>query len=105
MPLPQPLPTQLNALREDPHLMEDVWITPSVGAIPRWLDDTDVRRGIRAMLKRDRCQEELKRLEREAHNLSTFFGDELAAIERALASPRSEYILDCHCIKAETYPV
>jgi hypothetical protein len=91
LPLPEPLPTELIALREAPHLMEDVWTTRSETAIPRWLEDVNVRRGIRAMLKRDRCQEELKRLEREAHNLSEFFGSELLAIERAMMSPDSEY--------------
>ncbi|KAG1863946.1 hypothetical protein C8R48DRAFT_833650 [Suillus tomentosus] len=39
-------------------LMEDVWITPSLGEVPRWLDDTSIRDGIRALLKRDRCREE-----------------------------------------------
>ena len=90
IPLPQPLPTTLRALREDPHLMEDVWITPSEGAIPRWLEDANVRRGIRAMLKRDRCQEELRRLKREAVNISRFFGRQLAAVESAIKDPASQ---------------
>jgi hypothetical protein len=58
IPLPQPLPTQLVALRDGHALMEDVWITPSAGEVPQWLEDVDVREGIRAMLKLDRCLEE-----------------------------------------------
>ncbi|KAG1722374.1 uncharacterized protein EDB91DRAFT_1240225 [Suillus paluster] len=51
IPLPTPLPTKLTELRADPTLMEDVWITPSIGEVPWWLDDTDIRDGIRALLK------------------------------------------------------
>ncbi|KAG6376560.1 hypothetical protein JVT61DRAFT_1536 [Boletus reticuloceps] len=53
IPVLRPLPTKLNELRNDDSLMEDVWITPSLGQIPRWMDDKNVHRGIRAVLKRD----------------------------------------------------
>jgi hypothetical protein len=46
IPLPTPLPTKLADLRNDQTLMEDVWITPSVGDVPRWMEDPDVRDGI-----------------------------------------------------------
>lgn len=72
--------------------MEDVWISQS-GDIPRWLDDADVRQGIRAMLKIDRCLEERCRLGREADNLCRWFGRELAAIELVLHEQRST---SCH---------
>jgi hypothetical protein len=55
VPLPAALPTKLADLRNDQTLMEDVWITPSVGDVPRWMQDADVRDGIRALLKRTRC--------------------------------------------------
>jgi hypothetical protein len=96
IPLPTPLPTKLNELRNDQTLMEDIWITPSVGDVPRWLDDQDVRDGIRAMLKHDRCIEEQRRLGLEADNLCRWFGDELAAIELALQLPESVYLPLCH---------
>lgn len=89
IPLPEPLPTQLGPLRDCPHLMEDVWITQSSGAVPAWLGDADVREGIRAMLKVDRCQEERRRLGMEADNLCRFFGRELSAIEVAITTPTS----------------
>ncbi|KAG1835702.1 hypothetical protein EV424DRAFT_1340758 [Suillus variegatus] len=68
-------------------LMEDVWITPSIGEVPQWLEDSHVRDGICALLKRDRCEEEQIWLSIEADNLCRFFGDELAALELALCLP------------------
>jgi hypothetical protein len=93
IPLPQPLPTELTALRNCPHLMEDIWIAPSSGDIPRWLEDLDVREGIRAMLKLDRCLEERRRLGFEADNICRWFGRELTAVELALCTPSCAYFL------------
>ncbi|KIK12536.1 hypothetical protein PISMIDRAFT_18680, partial [Pisolithus microcarpus 441] len=42
IPLPTPLPTKLVDLRNDTSLMEDVWITPSSGETPLWLQDADM---------------------------------------------------------------
>jgi hypothetical protein len=95
IPLPLPLPTKLTELRNDQRLMEDIWITPSTGEVPRWLGDQNVRDGMRAMLKLDRCVEERRRLGLEADNMCRWFGDELAAVELALQSPGSTYPLDC----------
>ncbi|KAH7905365.1 hypothetical protein BJ138DRAFT_1138299 [Hygrophoropsis aurantiaca] len=89
IPLPQPLPTTLAALRTDQTLLEDIWINPVAGNKPRWLEDRNVREGIRAMLKRTRCIEEQRRLGIEADNLCRWFGDELAAVELALRLPTS----------------
>ena len=91
IPLPRPLPTGLAALRNGPDLQEDVWITPSHGNLPRWLEDPNVRDGIRAMLKVDRCLEERRRLGIEADNLCRWFGRELAAVELALRTPSSKF--------------
>ncbi|KAG2156682.1 uncharacterized protein EDB93DRAFT_1238950 [Suillus bovinus] len=77
VPLPAPLPTKLADLRNDPTLMEDVWITPSVGDVPRWMEDTD----------------EQRRLGFEADNLCRWFRDELAALEVALRSPANRTFL------------
>jgi hypothetical protein len=86
-----PLPTKLNELHNDQTLMEDIWITPSVGEVPHWLDDQDIHDGIHTMLKCNRCIEEQRRLGLEADNLCRWFGDELAAIELALQLPESMY--------------
>ena len=89
IPLPNPLPTKLNDLRNDQLLMEDIWITPSVGEIPCWLDDKNVHAGIWAMHKCDRCLEERCRLGMEADNLCQWFGNEIAAVELTLRTPGS----------------
>ena len=39
-------------------LMQDVWITPSMGEVPQWLEDTGVQDGIHALIKSQRCLEE-----------------------------------------------
>ncbi|KIO09804.1 hypothetical protein M404DRAFT_130054 [Pisolithus tinctorius Marx 270] len=94
IPLPSPLPTKLAELRNDQSLLEDVWVTPSVGEIPRWLEDVDVREGIRAVLKSDRCLEEQWRLGMEADHMCRWFGRELCAIELAIRLPEnSKYYL------------
>ena len=87
IPLPAPLPTKLAALRSDQTLLQDVWITPTEGRVPQWLEDRDVREGIRAMLKRDCCREEQIRLGMEADNMCRFFGRELATLELAMQLP------------------
>jgi hypothetical protein len=88
IPLPTPLPTKLAELRNDQTLLEDVWITHCQGEIPLWLTDCDVRSGIRALLKLDRCHEERLRLGMEADNLCQWFGRELCAVEFALQQPQ-----------------
>ncbi|KAI0694788.1 hypothetical protein C8Q76DRAFT_634071 [Earliella scabrosa] len=88
IPLPTHLPVELGALRNDPSLLTDVWVTPVATPAPRWMDEPDVRRGIRAMLSKDRCLEERRRLGNEADNLCRWYGDELAAVELALRTPR-----------------
>jgi hypothetical protein len=72
--------------------MQDVWIAPSIGEVPRWLEDSDIRDGIRALLKRDRCREEQTRLVMEANNLCCFFQEELTALELSLQLPESMFI-------------
>ena len=90
LPLPDALPVKLNDLRNSPLLMEDVWITRTAPEVPRWLEEVEVRVGIRAMLKLDHCLEERRRLGVEADNLCRWFGRELFALETAVLSPSSE---------------
>jgi hypothetical protein len=73
--------------------MEDIWITPSPQELPRWLEDQEVRKGIQAMLKVDRCAEEYRRLEKEADNLCRWWGREIAAVELALHLPECLFSL------------
>ncbi|TFK17153.1 hypothetical protein FA15DRAFT_761178 [Coprinopsis marcescibilis] len=97
IPLPEPLPAKLGDLRNDPGLLEDVWISPSDVEIPPWLNDCSVREGIRGMLRQDRCLEEQRRLGMEADNLCRFFGRELKALDCAIADP--ENILLGHVLR------
>lgn len=91
IPLPTALPTKLDELRGNGStiLMEDVWISQAPGEVPRWLEDVDVREGIRAMLKIERCREERVRIGAEADNLCRWFGREMSAVEVALELPSS----------------
>ncbi|KAJ7463706.1 hypothetical protein FB451DRAFT_1139435 [Mycena latifolia] len=81
IPIPSPLSTQLNGLRDDPTLHEDVWITPSEGQIPRWLN---VRDGIRALHSADRCAEEASRLNIERQNMTIWLKHEISIVAAAI---------------------
>ncbi|KAJ7890404.1 hypothetical protein B0H13DRAFT_2341035 [Mycena leptocephala] len=84
IPIPSPLSVQLNGLRNDPSLHEDVWITPSDGPLPRWLNDEDVRDGIRSIHAADRCTEEIVRLNLERENLRRWLVEEREVVRRAI---------------------
>ncbi|KIM50844.1 hypothetical protein SCLCIDRAFT_33943 [Scleroderma citrinum Foug A] len=84
IPLPSPLPMKLTELWNNQSLLQDVWVTPSIGEVPRWLEDASVREGIRAILKSDCCLEEQCHLGMEADNMCRWFGHKLCAIELAL---------------------
>ncbi|KAG1801850.1 uncharacterized protein BJ212DRAFT_1450041 [Suillus subaureus] len=92
IPLPMALPTKLADLHNDQTLMEDIWIMPSAGDIPHWLNDSDMRDGIRTLLKHDQCQEEQQCLSIEADNLCSYFGDELSALELTLSSDANHFL-------------
>ncbi len=51
--LPLRLPTKLAELRDHSNLMEEVWVSTSETKNQPWLDNPDVRAGIRAMIKLD----------------------------------------------------
>jgi hypothetical protein len=87
--LPTPLSEDLTELRNDPTLMEDVWITVSEDGIPPWLGDASVRSGIRGMLRLDRAREERQRIGREADNMCRWFGQELQTLDDAILNPDS----------------
>jgi len=89
--LPTPLPTTLVDLQNDPTLMQDVWITPSTGEVPRWLEDIDVHDGIRALLKHEQCLEEQCHLGIEVDNMCQWFGHKLTTIQVALRQPESKF--------------
>ena len=91
-PLPAALPMELGPLREDSSLLADVWVSRVSKPIPRWLADVLVRKGIQAVLAKDRCLEERRRLNMEADNLCQSYGRDLAAVELAMRNPGSQSI-------------
>ncbi|KAF8240872.1 hypothetical protein L208DRAFT_1420300 [Tricholoma matsutake] len=93
IPLPELLLTQLTVLWDSSTLMEDIWITPMDGQVPRWLEDVNVCEGIHAVLKMDWCLEEYCCLGLEANNLCRWFGHKLSAVEVALATPSNQSFL------------
>jgi hypothetical protein len=80
------LPTMLDGLCSDPSLHQDVWIQSSNEPIPCWLEDYDVRDGIRSLHVIDRCTEKLSRLNLERVNLDLWLMEELAVVVRAIAA-------------------
>ncbi|CAA7265927.1 unnamed protein product [Cyclocybe aegerita] len=84
IPIPEPLPTTLSGLRDASSLMEDVWIATSLNEVPRWLHDLDVREGIRAMNRKERCNEERSRLVQESDNMCRWYRHQVIAVEVAL---------------------
>lgn len=93
IPSPLPLPVQLSALRNDPSLYEDVWILPNSGRPPRWLEDEDVRVGIRSLHVLDRCREEIQRLELERQNLRRWLDEETRVIRRLLQECTGQFLV------------
>ena len=81
--------------------MEDVWIHPVSDIPPLWLTDASVRKGIRGMLKIDRCEEEQQRLGIEADGMCAWFGHELAAVTTTACSLDSK--LEPSCQRDITY--
>lgn len=102
IPLPPRLPKELAKLRDDPSLLADVWITPMDTSAPPWLQDSNVRSAIRAMLDKDRCLEERRRLGNEADNLYRWHGQELAAVELALRLSHCKSRCSFHALESLT---
>ena len=93
--LPASLPTELGPLREDASLLADVWVTRPSVTKPKWLEDPQIRTGIRAVLEKDRCLEERRRLGMEADNLCRSYGRELSAVELAMRNAKSTWSPRC----------
>lgn len=91
--VPRPLTSNLEVLHDDPYLMEDVWVSPTMQTAPPWLTDSKIRKGIRAMLKKDRCAEERRHLGRDIDGMYRWFGRRLTAIELAIRENTSKLVL------------
>ncbi|KAE9391440.1 hypothetical protein BT96DRAFT_832067, partial [Gymnopus androsaceus JB14] len=77
---------------------DDIWLDIGLGyddddegdgsAPPLWLSNDDVRAGIRAMLDRDRCLEERKRLLDERSAMQEWFSEEWKVVTMAMQDSR-----------------
>ncbi|KZV95745.1 hypothetical protein EXIGLDRAFT_594385, partial [Exidia glandulosa HHB12029] len=83
-PLPEKLSEKLGTLKNDPSLMEDVWLQTGTTPAGPWLTDPGVRKGIRAQHILDRCDEEEYRVAVEEKNLYDWVFQEVVALESAL---------------------
>ncbi|KAE9386590.1 hypothetical protein BT96DRAFT_960553 [Gymnopus androsaceus JB14] len=73
---------------------DDIWLDIGLGyndddegdgsAPPLWLSNDDIRAGIRAMLDRDRCLEECKRLLDECSTMQEWFSEEWKVVTMAM---------------------
>lgn len=69
--------------------MEDVWVSEAPVTTYSWLYDVDLREGMRGAMKRDRCEEEKRRVHWEQQNMCSWFGGRLTAIQVAISLPES----------------
>ena len=87
VPIPPPLPLQIQELREDKDLNIDVWFADDDNAKPPlWVTSSVVRKAIRNQLHLERTSEEAERLGREVNNLIRWYTLELAAYKVAMHS-------------------
>ncbi|KAJ7448184.1 hypothetical protein FB451DRAFT_1187935 [Mycena latifolia] len=83
---PLPVPSKgLYQLDVDDVIWQDLGLDDQEGTPPRWLSDDNVRSGIRALLQKDRCEEEAPCLKRERKHLQIWFATEWQAVEQAIS--------------------
>ncbi|KAJ3722681.1 hypothetical protein C8R42DRAFT_579935 [Lentinula raphanica] len=84
---PRTIPTkELFTLDIDDSIWDDIGLanTDDTLQLPPWLADEQVRTGIKGILLRDRCDEELRRLCHEVRVMREWFADEWEALEKAI---------------------
>jgi len=84
---PEPIPLkELFGLDMDDAIWQDVGLDDStdMGAPPEWLCNDKVRKGIKGILERDRCDEELQRLRRERRSLMEWMEEEWSVVQRSI---------------------
>ncbi|KAF9058440.1 hypothetical protein BDP27DRAFT_1372621 [Rhodocollybia butyracea] len=87
--VPHPIPLdKLFDVDVDDAIWDDVGLsdTNSPVEVPPWLSDDQVRTGIRGILLRDRCDEELARLKWKLSVLGEWFGEEWDTVVLAMST-------------------
>lgn len=84
---PLPVPTKgIYQLDVDDIIWQDLGLTGDEESMPPlWLSNDKVRSGIRAMLQKDRCEEEALRSLRERQHLQTWFRTEWEVVCEAIS--------------------
>lgn len=78
-------PRRVFDLDVDEEIWQDIGLDDGDGsALPGWLVDPNVRKGIRYMLQADRCAEEEARLKHERANMQEWIASEWAATSTSL---------------------
>lgn len=87
---------ELFSLDVDDSIWDDIGLADDddVAEPPLWLCDEHVRTGIRGILLRDRCDEELHRLKYEEASLKDWFMEEWSVVLRSMEE--IEGVSDCH---------
>jgi hypothetical protein len=81
---PSPIPAKdIFQLDVDDAIWQDMGLDEDT-APAAWLVDDKVRAGIRAMLQKDRCNEEAPRLKRERRHLQIWFATEWEAVSETM---------------------
>ncbi|THU79970.1 hypothetical protein K435DRAFT_696684 [Dendrothele bispora CBS 962.96] len=73
----------------DEEIWQDVGLDDDVEDPPLWLCNEEVRRGIRAVLELDRCNEETSRLQAQRKALQEWFTEEWYTLKAALEQTRT----------------
>jgi hypothetical protein len=89
-PLPEKLDIEKGSLKNDPRLLEDVWIGVEPEKRRVWLVDEKARNGIRAMHELKRCQEESTRIADERDALCSWVLEQWQRLQLALEDRTSE---------------
>ncbi|KAK7442255.1 hypothetical protein VKT23_016225 [Stygiomarasmius scandens] len=71
-------------LNVDDLIWQDIGLDKDEGAPPPWLKDEDIRKGIKAMLEIDRCDEENDWLIVEMQSLQEWFAEEWMVLMKTL---------------------
>ncbi|KAJ8077132.1 hypothetical protein PM082_001560 [Marasmius tenuissimus] len=85
IPPPEIQISDLFKLDVDDVIWQDIGLGDDDDVIPPpWMADENVRKGIRSLLEKDQCQEEITRLQHERNSIQTWFAEEWQALTQAI---------------------
>lgn len=90
---------RLFELDVDDEIWQDMGLDDEDGPVPRWLCDEAVRKGIRAMLEKDRCEEEENRLQRERCAMQEWLYEEWTTVRKAQHKAGTVVFIACLIVR------